>query len=59
VIGALERRLPASPYWSAEWTALGQGKDPAWYWPLSHVERWIPAFFAVVYVTGFVLLLIT
>ncbi len=27
VVGALERRLPASPCWRAEWTALGAGKD--------------------------------
>lgn len=57
VVGALERRLPASPYWSAEWAALGEGRDPARYWPLSHVEQNIPGFFAAVYVTGFVLLL--
>jgi hypothetical protein len=28
VVGLLEERLPASPYWSAEWTALGKGEDP-------------------------------
>ena len=28
VVGALETRLPASPYWSAEWTALGGGEGP-------------------------------
>src|SRR5438874_1382054 len=33
VIGALEERLPASPYWRAEWTALGEGKDKTKYWP--------------------------
>ena len=27
VVGLLEQRLPASPYWSAEWRALGEGKD--------------------------------
>lgn len=46
VIGALEERLPASPYWRAEWTALGQGRDKQKYWPLSHIETAIPAFFA-------------
>lgn len=35
VIGAFEERLPASPYWNAEWAALGHGHDPARYWPLS------------------------
>jgi hypothetical protein len=59
VIGALEQRLPASPYWSAEWKALGKGMNPAQYWPLSHVEQWVPLFFALVYVTGFVILLST
>jgi hypothetical protein len=58
VIGALERRLPASPYWRAEWSALGQGKDPAQYWPLSPVEQVVPLFFAVVYLAGFVALLV-
>jgi len=29
VIGALEERLPASPYWQAEWKALGEGKNKA------------------------------
>ena len=56
VVGALETRLPASPYWSAEWTALGGGKDRKKYWPLSHIESWIPVFFAVLYVAGFVAL---
>lgn len=53
VVGALERRLPAAPYWSGEWTALGRGENPAQYWPLSHVEQWLPLFFAVVYLMGF------
>ncbi|WFE36005.1 hypothetical protein [Micromonospora sp. WMMD975] len=55
VIGALEERLPASPYWRAEWKALGEGRDPSRYWPLTHLEQWIPVSFAVVYVTGFAL----
>ena len=56
VVGALEERLPASPYWSAEWrTALGEGKDPKLYRPLTHVERLVPVLFAIVYVLGFVL----
>jgi hypothetical protein len=55
VVGALEERLPASPYWSAEWTALGEGRDPARYWPLSHIEQLIPSLFAIIYVFGFIL----
>jgi hypothetical protein len=49
----LEERLPASPYWSAEWKALGEGEDPALYLPLTHVEQWVPVIFAAVYVIGF------
>jgi hypothetical protein len=57
VVGALETRLPASPYWRAEWMALGEGKDPKRYWPLSHIESWIPVFFAALYMGGFVALM--
>lgn len=57
VVGALEKRLPASPYWRAEWTALGEGKNPEKYWPLSHIESWIPGFFAALYACGFAALI--
>lgn len=53
VIGALEERLPASPYWRAEWVALGEGNDPSKYRPLTHLEQWIPTLFAALYVGGF------
>lgn len=53
VVGALEERLPASPFWKAEWWALGEGKDRARYWPLSHIEQWIPILFALAYISGF------
>jgi hypothetical protein len=56
VIGAMEERLPASPYFRAEWMALGEGKDLKRYWPLSHIERWIPILFGVLYILGFVAL---
>jgi hypothetical protein len=52
VIGALEEKLPASPYWRAEWTALGEGKDKGKYWPLTHLEQWVPAAFALIYIVG-------
>jgi hypothetical protein len=58
VVGALERRLPASPNWAAEWTALGGGSDPARYWPLSYVEQWIPLLFATAYLFGFLALVL-
>jgi hypothetical protein len=57
VIGALEERLPASPYWRAEWTALGEGRDHSKYWPLTHLEQWIPVAFAAMYLGGFVVAL--
>lgn len=58
VIGALEERLPASPFWRAEWWALGEGADRSRYWPLSHIEQWIPILFAATYVGGFAVVLI-
>lgn len=58
VIGALEERLPASPYWRAEWTALGEGKDKAIYWPLTHLEQWVPSVFAFMYICGFLVVLL-
>ena len=57
VVGAMEERLPASPYWRAEWKALGEGKDPAIYWPLTHLEQWVPLLFAFVYLGGFIALM--
>lgn len=51
VIGAIERRLPASLWWDGEWTALrGEQKDPATYWALTHLEMWVPVLFATAYV---------
>lgn len=58
VIGALEERLPASPYYRAEWKALGEGRTPSRYWPLTHLEQWIPLSFAFVYLAGFVVVLV-
>lgn len=54
VVGALEERLPSSPYWSAEWKALGEGNDKAKYWPLTHLEQWIPMLFAATYIATFI-----
>jgi hypothetical protein len=53
VVGALEERLPASPFWRAEWWELGEGRDRTRYWPLSHIEQWIPVLFALTYFAGF------
>lgn len=49
VIGELEKKLPASPYWSAEWKALGEGKDVAKYFPLTHLENYVPMIFSLLY----------
>ncbi len=57
MIGVLEERLPASRYWSAEWRALGEGKDKAKYWPLTHLEQWIPTMFAATYIATFIAVL--
>jgi hypothetical protein len=55
VVGLIEKRLPSSPYSSAEWKALGEGKDWSLYIPLSHVEGWVPFSFAGAYILGFVI----
>ena len=49
VVGALEKRLPASPWWSAEWQAMGAGKDTTLYKPLTDIEKWVPLLFAGAY----------
>jgi hypothetical protein len=57
VVGALEERLPASPYRRAEWAALGEGQDWHKYLPLTHLEQWIPILFGLVYLLGFLMAL--
>ena len=53
VVGALEERLPASPWWRGEWIALGEGENRSLYWPLTHLEQWIPILFAFLYLGAF------
>jgi len=48
VILALEQMLPITLY-EEEWVALGSGKDPKKYLPLTHVENWVPVCFALLY----------
>jgi hypothetical protein len=55
VIGEYEKRLPSSPYWRAEWNALGKGRDWKRYMPLSLVESWVPAVFASLYLLLYIL----
>jgi hypothetical protein len=55
VIGALEQRLPASPWWNGEWKALrGEQRDQSTYWALTHLEIWVPVLFGLAYGFGFV-----
>ena len=54
VIGMLEERLPANPYYKAEWKALGEGKDLRRYIPLSAIETVVPAVFFLIYIYLFV-----
>jgi hypothetical protein len=49
VIGQLEEKLPASPYWFAEWKELGEGKDRKKYIPLTVLEKIVPTIFGVLY----------
>jgi hypothetical protein len=59
VIGALEQRLPASPWWNGEWKALrGEQRDRSTYWALTHLEIWVPLLFGLAYGFGFVVLVI-
>lgn len=48
VIHLIESRLPIAPY-DVEWNALGRGEDPKLYKPLTHVEKWIPFCFFLLY----------
>ena len=50
VVGEIEKKLPCSPYWSAEWKALGGGKDPSKYTQLTVVERVVPFIFMCLYI---------
>jgi hypothetical protein len=49
VIHSIEKRLPISPY-EAEWMAMGEGKNPKLYRPLSHIEQGVPVVFIILYV---------
>ncbi|MCE7989234.1 MAG: hypothetical protein DYG89_49400 [Caldilinea sp. CFX5] len=52
IVGEYETQLPSSPYWSAEWKALGEGKNRKLYWPLTDIEGLIPLVFGILYVSG-------
>jgi hypothetical protein len=44
VVHQIERRLPISPY-DAEWDAMGEGKNPKLYRPITHIEMNVPLVF--------------
>jgi hypothetical protein len=48
IILQLEALLPAAPY-AAEWEALGKGRDPNLYLPLTRLENWVPALFGLLH----------
>ncbi|WP_406365564.1 hypothetical protein [Streptomyces sp. NBC_00645] len=61
VVGGLEARLPASPFVGAEWELLSKGNkenDYGRYVPLARLEIWVPISFALIYVGGFIALLL-
>ncbi len=54
VIHEIEKNLPLALY-KAEWIALGEGRDPKLYRPLTHIEKYAPLTFGLIY---FIILLI-
>lgn len=48
VIHEVEKKLPLALY-KAEWAALGEGKHPETYKPLTDVEKWVPVTFMALY----------
>jgi hypothetical protein len=48
VIHAIEQNLPLALY-KAEWKALGEGRDPKIYRPLTKIEIYAPLTFALLY----------
>ena len=49
VIHTLEKKLPANLF-ESEWQLLGEGNDKSKYFPISHIERFIPIIFIVLYI---------
>jgi len=49
VIGLMEKRLPASPFWAAEWKALAEGKDWRIHMSLVPIETVVPFAFVLAY----------
>lgn len=58
VIGLMEKKLASSPFWAAEWKALGEGRSWRKHIPLSVIETIVPVAFMIVYVYLFILALL-
>ena len=54
ILHEIEKTLPIAPF-RAEWEMLGGGKKRSAYWPFSHLERFVPFLFALMYVALFIL----
>lgn len=52
VIHEIEKCLPLNLF-AYEWDLLGKGKDDNKYWPLSHIECYIPIAFGIIYMFFF------
>lgn len=48
VLHKIEEQLPLQPY-TEEWNIVGKGNDRSRYWPFSHLEKWMPIVFGLVY----------
>ncbi|WP_447824312.1 RipA family octameric membrane protein [Aeromonas salmonicida] len=48
VIHEMERVMPMALF-KGEWVAMGEGKDPKKYLPLTHVENYVPLCFGAMY----------
>lgn len=49
VIHDIEEKLPLALF-KYEWAILGYGKNRAKYWPISHIEKIVPAAFGIAYI---------
>lgn len=49
VIHEIEKHLPLRPF-AAEWEAVARGQDRRLYWPFTHIERFVPWIFIIVYI---------
>jgi hypothetical protein len=54
VIGIMEERLPANPYWKAEWEALDKGENWRTHIPFGKIEPAVPIVFVLIYAYLFI-----